>query len=88
MVTLGGLAYVSPLSLKSLRQLTQFSQSFPGDGKGKSWLAQWESDTLGSDSVSATDDLSDFSHPLLKMENMTGPSSRSSCEKQRRKQNA
>lgn len=87
MVTLGGLAYVSPLSLKSLRQITQFSQSFPGDGKGKSWLAQWESDTLGSDSVSATDDLSDFSHPLLKMENMTGQSSRSSCEKQRRKQN-
>lgn len=88
MVTLGGLAYVSPLSLKSLRQITQFSQSFPGGGKGKSWLAQWESDTLGSDSVSATDDLSDFSHSLLKMETMTGSSSRSSCEKQRRKQNA
>lgn len=65
MVTLGGLAYVSLLPLKSLRQVTQFSKSFPGNSKGKSWLVQWESDTLGSDSVSATDDLSDQAQGVL-----------------------
>lgn len=63
MVTLGCLAYVSPLPLKSLRQVTQFSKSFPGNSK--SWLVQWESDTLGSDSVSATDDLSDQAQGVL-----------------------
>lgn len=63
MLTLGGLTYVSPLPLKSLRQVTQFSKSFPGNSKN--WLVQWESDTLGSDSVSATDDLSDQAQGVL-----------------------